>query len=58
MFRPMKIHRQEVSFGVQALWYDVMAFKLMCSLELAVFADIFRCAVTLHHNAYILQLTA
>jgi len=31
MFRPMKIHSQEVNFGVPALWYDVMAFKSMWS---------------------------
>jgi len=39
----MKNHRQKVSFGVQALWYDVMSFKSMCSLELVVFANIFCC---------------
>jgi hypothetical protein len=27
MVRPMKIHRQKVSFGAQTLWYDVISFK-------------------------------
>ena len=43
MVRPMKIHRQKVSFGAQTLWYDVISFKSMCSLELVVFAYIFCC---------------